>query len=351
MTHSELLPAVRRAIDDLGAAFLVPLVALGRRLGLWQAMDQAGPLTAEQLAARTNTSRPCVREWLAAQAAAGYLTHDPADDTFVLPEDIAAVVARDDSPTSYGAVYELFDAVYRDQDKVEAAFTDSGGFAWQDRDAAFFPAVERFTRTTYRSLLVQEWLPAFDNVTSKLTRGAQVADVACGYGTATILLAQHYPASTVTGFDFHPDSIGAARAAADTAGAGDNLSFVTAAADAFPGHDYDLITVLNSLHDMGNPQEVLSHIRRALAEDGTVMLVESQARDHPSPGLDPIGRWMYAFSTHYCVPCALAQDGGHALGNQVTDDQLRDLAAEAGFVHFRRVAESTFSRVIELRAH
>jgi SAM-dependent methyltransferase len=346
--EAKLTAFVGQAVTDMGAAISGLLLHLGDRLGLYKAMAGAGPLTSAALAERTGTAERYVREWLANQAAGGYVVHDPATDTYELPAEQAMVVANEDSPVFLAGAYEAIASCYADHSLLAAAFRSGAGVGWDRHDPRLFSGVVRLFRPGYAAHLVPEWLPALDGVTAKLRDGASVADVGCGSGAATILMAQAYERSTFAGFDTHAASIEAARRAAASAGVGHRTQFDVRAAVDLPGEGYDLVCVFDALHDMGDPLGAARRIHRALAPDGTLLLVEPYAGDTLEDNLNPVGRTYYGLSTVICTPGSLAQ-GGPALGAQAGEKQLTALLAEAGFTRIRRAAETPFNLVLEAR--
>jgi SAM-dependent methyltransferase len=348
MDQTKLDEFLGSVVGDLGSAASAVLVRIGDRLGLYKAMAGAGPLTPAELAERTGTAERYVSEWLGNQAAGGYVSYDPATSRFELPEEQAFVLADETSPALMLGGFDLIGTFFADEGKILDAFRTGDGVGWHEHDASLFPACERFFRPLYLGSLVQEWIPALTGVEDRLGAGIAVADVGCGLGTSTIALAHAYPNSTFTGFDYHDVSIAAARKAAAEAGVGDRVTFEVASAADFPGQ-YDLVCFFDCLHDMGDPVGAAAHVRDALTEDGTWLLVEPMAGDTPEDGHNPVGRVYLAASTILCMPSALAQHGPHALGNQVGEERWRKLLGEAGLTHVRRAAESPFNLVLEVR--
>ncbi|HKR71241.1 MAG TPA: class I SAM-dependent methyltransferase [Streptosporangiaceae bacterium] len=344
--------AVGKVFGELGVAITGPLIALGDRLGLWAAMAGAGPLTPGELAARTGTVERYVREWLRGVAVAGYVSYDPATGSFSLADEMALVIATDDSPASLIGVFQGFAALWSDLPTIEGFFRTGGGMGWGDHQPALNDAQSRFTRPMYRASLVDGWLAALDGVTSRLLAGARVADIGCGQGTSTILMAERFPASTFAGFDHSDALIATARKAAADSAAGDRVSFEVADAAVFPGHEYDLITFTDCLHDLGDPVAAAAHARQTLAPGGTVMVVEPLAADRlENDFTNPYARIGYAISTLVCTPSSLAQTGAAALGAMAGESRLRQVLADAGYTRVRRVAEDAapFNIVLEAR--
>ncbi len=339
-----------KAIGDMGAAISALLVHIGDKLGLYKAMAGAGPLTPAELAARTGTTERYVREWLNNQAAGGYVDYDPKTGRYSLNEEQAQCLANEDSPTFLPGGYEGIASTFSDEPKFTAAFRSGKGVGWHEHDARLFSGTERFFRPGYNANLVSSWLPALDGVADRLQKGAKVADIGCGHGASTVVMARAYPKSTFYGFDYHGPSIERARRAAAEVGVGDRARFEVAGAKDFPGKDYDLVAFFDCLHDMGDPVGALRHVRQALAPAGTVMLVEPFAGDRVEDNLNPVGRVYYGFSTVVCTPASLAQEVGLGLGAQAGEARLRGVFEEAGFKRFRRATETPFNLVFEARA-
>lgn len=334
---------------DLGGASSVALALAGDRLGLWKGMAGAGPLTPADLAARTSTAERYVREWLCAMAAAEYVTYDAASRRFTLPDEHVPVLADESTPATVLGGLQSISVFFKDEAKLVDAFRSGKGVAWGDHHPDLFQGTERFFRPGYQAHLVAEWIPALDGVDAKLRRGARVADVACGHGVTTLLMAKAYPGSTFVGFDFHAPSIERARRLAAEEGLADRVSFEVATAKTFPGSGYDLVSIFDSLHDMGDPVGAAAHIRQALAPDGTWLLVEPFAHDRIEDNLNPIGRIFYAASSFICTPASLSQEVGLGLGAQAGEARLRDVVTQGGFGHFRRATETPFNLVFEAR--
>jgi 2-polyprenyl-3-methyl-5-hydroxy-6-metoxy-1,4-benzoquinol methylase len=337
-----------RMVGDLGAVASGALVVLGDRLGLYKAMRSGDPITAAELAERTGTHERYVREWLSAQAAAGYVEYDANTGRFYLSPEQATVFAEEDSPASMAGAFEVLSALWLDEPKVAEAFRTGQGLAWHDHSACLFRGTERFFRPGYNANLVSSWLPALDGVLTKLERGATVADVGCGHGASAIVMARAFPNSHFVGFDYHPASIERARKAAAEAGVAANTEFQVAQAKTYPG-TYDLVAFFDCLHDMGDPVGAASHVRETLAPDGTWMIVEPFAHDHLAANINPVGRVYYAASTMICTPASLAQEVGLGLGAQAGELKLRQVVTAGGFTHFRRAAETPFNMVFEAR--
>jgi hypothetical protein len=313
---------VGRLLGDLGGAFSVPLVRIGDRLGLYRHLHEGVALTAEELAERAGAAPRYVAEWLAAQAASGYVTYDAGAGRFGLSPEQAMVFAQDDSPVDLRGAFDLAAAMGDNTGPVMEAFRTGAGVGWGDQAGCLFCAVGRFFRQKYVNNLVASWLPALDGVVERLARGGTVADVGCGHGHSTVLMAQAFPEARFTGFDFHEGSIQEARAQARAHGVEDRVSFEVASAADFPGGGYDLVTCFDCLHDLGDPRGAARHVREALADDGTWMLVEPMAGDRLEDNLHPVGRLMYSASTMVCVPTSLDQGVGEALGAQAGEARL-----------------------------
>ncbi len=337
-----------RMVGDLGSVATGALVLLGDHLGLFKAMRDTEPLTAAELAERTGTHERYVREWLAAQAAAGYVEYDAGADRFHLSPEQATVFADEDSPAFMAGAFEVMSSLWLDEPKVAESFRTGSGLAWHDHSACLFRGSERFFRPGYNANLVSSWLPALDGVVEKLDRGARVADVGCGHGASTVIMARAFPNSHFTGFDYHPPSIERARKSAAEAGVASNTNFEVAPAKSYPG-TYDLVAFFDCLHDMGDPVGAGAHVRETLAPDGTWMIVEPFAHDRLEANLNPVGRIYYAASTMICTPASRAQEVGLGLGAQAGEFKLRQIVTGGGFTRFRRAAETPFNIVLEAR--
>src|SRR5436853_2440664 len=338
-----------QVVGELGATVNAGLIVLGDRLGLYKAMAEAGPITSAELAEKTGTAERYVREWLNAQAAGGFVEYTPETQRYLLPPEQAMALANEESPAFVCGAFELATASLKSESQIESAFRSGAGFGWHQHDLGVSTGCERFFRPGYNANLVSSWLPALEGVEAKLGVGAKVADVGCGLGASTRLLAQAYPRSRFTGFDYHPESIELARQKAKDAGLQDRATFEVAKAAAFPGSGYDLIAMFDCLHDMGDPVGAARDVRQALAADGTWLIVEPIAGDRVEQNLNPVGRAYYAFSTFLCTPNSLSQDVGLALGAQAGEARIKDVATAGGFTRFRRVAETPFNVVYEVR--
>jgi 2-polyprenyl-3-methyl-5-hydroxy-6-metoxy-1,4-benzoquinol methylase len=348
MDEAKLHQFVGQMLSDLGGAASVALVRIGDQLGLYKTLHQKGPMTVPELAAATGLQERYLREWASHHAASNYLSYDPATQKFALPEEQAMVFAIDDSPVNMIGAFDSMVAILGNQDKVQPAFKNGGGVAWGDQTSCMFCAVARFFRPGYQNNLVGSWLPALDGVVAKLERGARVADVGCGHGISTVLMAQAFPNSQFIGYDFHPSSIEHAQAHAKEHGVG-NARFEVASAKEFPGRDLDFVTFFDCLHDMGDPAGAASHVRQSLKPDGTWMIVEPMAGDRLEDNLNPVGRIYYGASTMVCVPTSLAQEVGAALGAQAGEAKLREVITAGGFGSVRRATETPFNMILEAR--
>ena len=336
-------------LDDLGGAVSAALVLVGDRLGLFKALAE-GPAGSWELARRTGTSERMVREWLAGLGASGYLTYDSASKRYSLEPEKAMVFADDGSPVFMAGFYETIAAMFYAAPKIEEAFRSGKGLGWHEHHQCLFSGTERFFRTSYNHHLVPEWLPALDGVVAKLETGARVADVGCGHGASTIVMARAFPKSHFTGFDYHPGSIEHARGAAAKAGVSDRVSFEVAKAKDYPGKGYDLVTFFDCLHDMGDPAGAASHVLETLAPDGTWMVVEPMAQDDMEANFNPIGRLYYGASTMICTPASMSQEVGAALGAQAGETRLKEVISGGGFGRVRVAAATPFNVVLEARA-
>lgn len=339
-----------RMLTELGAVAILPLVRIGDEMGLYQALAE-GPATSAEFASRTGAAERYLREWLSAHAAAGYVEYEPTTGRFSLNPEQQAAFADPGGPAFLLGAFETAWANAVDAPKLTEAFRTGRGVGWHEHHRCLFSGVERFFRPGYNAHLVADWLPTLDGVVARLERGgARVADVGCGHGASTLLMAKAFPKSDFVGFDYHTESIARARAIAREEGAGPNLTFETASAKGFPGRDYDLVTCFDCLHDMGDPVGAAAHIHATLAKDGRLMLVEPLAGDRLEDNLNPVGRLYYAASTMICTPASLSQEVGLALGAQAGEARLRDVLSKAGFSRVRRAAETPFNLILEAQA-
>jgi ubiquinone/menaquinone biosynthesis C-methylase UbiE len=338
-----------QAVAEFGATVNAALVVIGDRLGLYRALAGSDALTSTELAERTGTAERYVREWLNAQAASGYVDYHAATGRYALGPEQAAILADESSPAFVGGGFQVALGAASGLWRIQDAFVTGAGMGWHEHHHDVFEGCQRFFEPGYRANLIDAWIPALEGVHERLEAGGRVADVGCGHGASSIVLAEGYPAAEVIGFDYHNESIAQARRRADAAGLSDRVRFEVAAADAFPGAGYDLIACFDCLHDMGDPVAVARHVRAALADDGTWMIVEPSAGDRVEDNLNPVGRAYYAFSTMLCTPNSLSQDGGLALGAQAGEARLREVVAAGGFTRLRRAAETPFNLVLEAR--
>ena len=349
LDQAKLREFVGKFVGDIGATLHAPLVLIGERLGLYKAMADGGPMTPPELASRTGTDERYVREWLCAQAASGYAQYDADTGRFALSPEQAFALADEGSPGYIPGAFHIALSMMRDMTKVADAFLTGEGVGWQEHDHALFHGTEKFFRATYLGNLKSKWIPALDGVEEKLARGATVADVGCGHGPSTILMAQAYPRSRFTGFDSHPASIERARDLAKLAGVANRVSFEVATAKDYPGSDYDFVACFDCLHDLGDPAGAAAHVRQSLHADGTWMIVEPFANDRVEDNLNAVGRIFYSASTMICTPASRAQEVGLALGAQAGEARLRDVVTAGGFTRFRRATETPFNLVLEAR--
>jgi 2-polyprenyl-3-methyl-5-hydroxy-6-metoxy-1,4-benzoquinol methylase len=340
---------IGQMLGDLGGAASIGMVRIGDALGLYRTMHTKGSMTCAELAKEAGVNDRYLREWLSHQAASNYLTYEPATGRFTLPPEQAMVFADEDSPVYMLGGFDLMASLIDAQPKVQAAFKTGKGVGWDDHTGCMFCAVARFFRPGYYNNLVANWLPTLDGVVGKLERGANVADVGCGHGWSTVLMAKAFPNSTFVGYDFHPSSIENARAHAREHGVSDNARFEVAKAKEFPGTGFDLVTFFDCLHDMGDPAGAAAHVRQSLKSDGTWMIVEPMAGDRLEDNLNPVGRLFYAGSAMICVPTSLSQEVGAALGAQAGEAKLREVITGGGFRSVRRATETPFNMILEAR--
>ncbi|QBX55642.1 SAM-dependent methyltransferase [Nocardioides seonyuensis] len=345
----KLMQFVFRAVDEVGATLNAALVVMGDKLGYYRDLAAHGPSTPSALAERTGTSEPYAREWLNAQAAGDYVSYDASTGRYTLPPEQVVALTVEDSPAFLPGFFQIALGTVSDTSHILEAARNGAGYGWHEHNTDVHVGCERFFRPSYNAHLLTEWLPALDGVVDRLEQGTTVADVGCGHGASTILMARAFPESTFVGFDYHPESIAAARERAAAAGCADRVRFEVATADAFGGNGYGLVTMFDCLHDMGDPVGAARHVRSALAEGGTWMVVEPMAGDHVEDNLNPVGRAYYGFSTLLCTPSSLSQDVGLALGTQAGPQRIRDVTTAGGFTRFDRVAETPFNQVFEIR--
>jgi SAM-dependent methyltransferase len=335
-------------VTDLGASVHTGLVVIGERLGLYKALAK-GPMTSTQLAAQTKTDERYLREWLASQAAGGYITYDEKSNKFSLSEEQAFALAYEDSPAYLPGAFELALGSLAAVPRIAESFRTGAGMGWHEHVDGVFHGCEKFFRPGYAANLVSAWIPALNGVQKKLESGARVADVGCGKGASTLLMAKAFPNSQFAGFDYHDKSIEAARESAKRNGVADRVTFEVSKAKEFPGKDYDFVAVFDCLHDMGDPVGAAAHVRQSLARDGTWMIVEPFANDQLKDNLNPLGRVYYSFSTLLCTPCSRSQEVGMCLGAQAGETRIREVVTAAGFKSFRRATETPFNIVYEVR--
>ncbi len=346
--QDKLMEFLNRFVGDLGATMAAGNVVVGDRLGLYRALADK-PQQPHELAERTGTHPRYVDEWLRGQAASGYVEYDSGTGAYSMTEEQAFALTNPDGAVYAPGAFQLALGTLRAEDRIADSFRTGAGLGWHEHDADVFVGCERFFRPGYIANLVSDWLPALDGVEAKLLSGARVADVGCGHGASTLLLAQAFPSSTFVGSDYHGGSVAQARERAGEAGLDGRVSFEVSSAQTFGGGPYDLVATFDCLHDMGDPLGAALHVKESLAPDGTWMVVEPYAGDAVTDNLNPVGRVYYSFSTFLCVPNALSQDGGYSMGAQAGELPIRQVATDAGFTRFRRVAETPFNIVYEVR--
>jgi 2-polyprenyl-3-methyl-5-hydroxy-6-metoxy-1,4-benzoquinol methylase len=338
-----------KAIVDFGATFNAALIRIGDKLGLYKALAKGGPQTSAELAKSTGTTERYVREWLSAQAAGGYVTYDPANGKFHLSEEQAFAMADESSPVFLPGAFQAALASLHAEEKLTERFKTGEGIGWHEHHHELFVGTERFFRPGYAANLISAWIPALEGVDAILKSGARVADVGCGLGASTILMAKSYPKSEFAGFDYHDKSIETAKQRAKDAGVGDRIRFEVSSAKSYPGKDYDFVTFFDCLHDMGDPAGASAHVHSTLKKDGTWMIVEPFAGDKLEDNLNPIGRAFYGASTLLCTPASLSQEVGLALGAQAGEKRIREVVTGSGFTRFRRATQTPFNLVFEAR--
>jgi SAM-dependent methyltransferase len=339
-----------RVVQDMGAAMQAPLILIGDRLGLYRAMGDGVPVTPAELANKTGTAERYVREWLNGNAAGHLVEYDAEKGTFFLTPEQAMVMALDDTPVHLPGFYHMLASLMKDEEKLTEIYRTGKGMGWHEHEKGLFEGCERFFRPTYLANLVSNWIPALEGVEAKLKAGARVADIGCGHGASTLLMAKSYPASKFFGFDYHSPSIEKAREKAQAVGVADRVTFQVAPAKAFPGKNYDLVAFFDCLHDMGDPVGAAKYVKTTLAEGGTWMIVEPFANDDTAANHNPVGRIFYSASATICVPCSLAQEVGLGLGAQAGPARLEKVVRQGGLTHFRKAAETPFNMVFEARA-
>jgi 2-polyprenyl-3-methyl-5-hydroxy-6-metoxy-1,4-benzoquinol methylase len=340
---------MHRAVGDMGAAMHAVLIVLGDRLGLYKAMGDGKPITSVELASRTGTSERYVREWLNANAASGYIAYDADTRKYTLPPEQALALAVENSPAFLPGAFQIISSCFNDQAKIENAFRSGKGVGWHEHHHDLFHGTERFFRPGYIANLLSQWIPALSGVEAKLKQGAKVADIGCGLGSSTILMAKAFPKSEFYGFDYHSKSIDLARQEAKREAVEDHLHFEVAAAKDYPGQEYDFVACFDCLHDMGDPVGAAAHVRSTMKDDGTWMIVEPFAEDATEANYNPIGRVFYSASTLLCVPASISQEVGLALGAQAGEKRIGEVVRAGGFTRFRRATQTPFNMVFEAR--
>lgn len=347
--ESKLHAFMVRAVGDMGAAMHAVLIVLGDKLGLYKAMGDSRPITPAELAARTGTSERYVREWLNANAASGYVTYNADTAKYTLPPEQALALAVENGPAFLPGAFQIVSACFSDESKVENAFRTGNGIGWHEHHHDLFHGTERFFRPSYTANLISQWIPALDGMEEKLKRGAKVADIGCGLGSSTILMAKSFPNSEFFGFDYHDKSIELAQQQSKREGIDDRLHFSVASAKDYPGQNYDFVACFDCLHDMGDPVGAAAHVRSTVKNDGTWMIVEPFAEDATEANLNPIGRVFYSASTLLCVPASISQEVGLALGAQAGEKRIGKVVRSGGFTQFRRATQTPFNLVFEAK--
>jgi len=336
-------------VSDAGAVFHAATIVIGDRLGLYKAMSDGAKITPAELAKRTGTDERYVREWLSAQAASGYAEYDAASETFWLTEEQIFALTNEDNPLFLPGAFQLAGSTLKDYETIVEAFKTGKGVGWHEHHGDLFLGTERFFRPGYNSNLTTSWIPALEGVEEKMKAGAKVADIGCGHGASTLIMADAYPHSSFHGYDYHEKSIESAREAAEAAGLSDRATFEVAMAKEFPRGDFDLVAFFDCLHDMGDPSGASAHVLESLKPDGTWMIVEPFANDTLEDNLNPVGRLYYSASTTICTPASRSQEVGAALGNQVSEPKLREIVTSGGFTQFRLATQTPFNRVFEAK--
>ena len=338
-----------QAVQDMGAALQAPLILIGDKLGLYRAMGDGVPVTSAELAERTGTAERYIREWLNANAAGKLVQYDAKEGKYFMTPEQALVLALDDTPVHLPGFYHLLASLMKDEEKLTEIYRTGKGMGWHEHEKGLFEGTERFFRPTYLANLVSSWIPALEDVEEKLKKGAKVADIGCGHGASTLLMAKSYPNSQFFGFDYHEPSVEKARAKAKEAGVADRVTFEVASAKEFPGKDYDLVAFFDCLHDMGDPVGAARHVHESLAPGGTWMIVEPFSTDDTAANHNPIGRIFYSASATLCVPCSLSQEVGLGLGAQAGPAKIEAVVRGGGFTQFRKATETPFNMVFEAR--
>lgn len=348
LNEQKLNEFLGKMVTEMGAAAIGALIIMGDKLGLYKSLAAHGPMTSGQLAQKTSTTERYLREWLSAQAASGYIEYDAENEKFSMTPEQIAVFGDEESPVLMTGAYYGISSMYHDEPKIEHAFRTGEGVSWGNHNSCLFCGTEKFFRPSYKANLIPSWIPALEGVEEKLKRGAKVADVGCGHGVSTVVMAQAYPNSEFIGFDFHDKSVEHARSLAKEAGI-NNISFKVATAKSIPEDGYDLVTFFDCLHDMGDPVGACAQVIKALKPDGTCMMVEPFANDTLQENLNPVGRAFYAFSTMICTPSSISQEVGLGLGAQAGEKRLKEVATSGGFSRFRRAAATPFNLILEAR--
>lgn len=336
-------------VADAGASIHGPTVLIGEQLGLYRAIAASGPITSSELAKKTGTNERMIREWLAGQAASGYVNYNSSTGKYSMTPEQEFTLVNEDSPAYIPGIFYSIASIYKDQRKIADAYKTGKGLGWHEHHNDLFIGTNKFFRPGYLANLVSAWLPSLEGAVPKLKAGAQVADVGCGLGASTIIMAKAFPKSKFVGYDYHLESIEWARNAAITEGVTENADFEQAYAKNYPGKDYDLVTFFDCLHDMGDPAGAAKHVYSSLKHDGTWMIVEPYAHERIEENLNPVGRVFYNASATICVPASISQEVGLGLGAQVGDSKLREVVTSGGFTRFRRATETPFNRVFEAR--
>ncbi len=348
LNEAKLNEFLGKMVTEMGAAANGALILMGDKLGLYKELAANGPMTSVELAEKTTTTERYVREWLSAQAASEYIEYDAETENFFMTPEQTAVFGDKESPVLMTGAFYAIASMYIDEPKIEHAFRSGEGVSWRDHNGCLFCGTEKFFRPSYKANLVSSWIPALDGVEGKLQKGAKVADVGCGHGVSTVVMAQAFPNSEFIGYDFHDESLEHAAALAKAEGV-TNISFKMASAKTFPANSYDLVTFFDCLHDMGDPVGACAHVVKALKPDGTCMIVEPFANDTLQENLNPVGRAFYAFSTMICTPSSISQEVGLGLGAQAGEKRLKEVIMSGGFSRFRRAAETPFNLILEAR--
>ncbi len=348
LNEEKLHEFLGKMVVEMGAAANGALIILGDKLGLYKGLSSNGPMTSEQLADATGTTERYVREWLSAQAASGFVEYHKENENFSMTPEQTAVFADEQSPVLMTGAFYGISSMYHDEPKIEHAFRSGEGVSWGDHDSCLFCGTEKFFKPSYKANLISNWIPALGGVEEKLVKGGKVADIGCGHGVSTIVMAQAFPNSQFIGYDFHEPSVKHASAMAKERGL-DNISFKVATAKNFPGKEFDLVAFFDCLHDMGDPVGACSHVAKSLKSDGTCMIVEPFAHDTLEENLNPVGRAMYSFSTMICTPSSISQEVGLGLGAQAGEKRLKEVALAGGFSQFRRAAETPFNLILEAK--